>query len=428
MDYKDTLDFLYNRLQSFHNNGAVAYKPGLEKALTLSAAFGNPHVAFQSIHVGGTNGKGSVSHSLASVLMAAGLKVGLYTSPHLVDFRERIRVDGVPIREEEVVDFVERFKAMNLTGTDPSFFELTTIMAFEHFARHKVDVAVIEVGLGGRLDTTNIITPLLSVITNISYDHTALLGNTLAEIAREKAGIIKPGVPVVIGRRHPETDTVFISKNTDTIFAQDAPVFEKVTENDGLLEYTGTPYGVLHSCLTGDCQPENMSTILTALPLIGKSLGLKLDNTIVDRGLRQIVERTGLMGRWMTVRTIPHVVADTAHNVDGWKYISQRLKRHLPRPLYLVLGFVSDKDYLHILEMLPRDAHYFIVQPSVNRAASSEAVAAAARSCGLTVSVYPTVADGYRAALRQAGDDSDALIYVGGSTFVVADLLTVLKA
>lgn len=428
MNYNETLDFLFNRLQSFHNKGAVAYKPGLEKAFALSAAFGNPHRQFRSIHVGGTNGKGSVSHSIASVLMAAGLKVGLYTSPHLVDFRERIRIDGEPISREEVIDFVDRFRKMNLHETDPSFFELTTIMAFEHFARHGVDVAVIEVGLGGRLDTTNIITPVLSIITNISYDHTALLGNTLPEIAAEKAGIMKDNVQAVIGRRNEQTDPVFLAKKPDVVFAQDKASYTSVEEREDFLEYRNTRYGTIHSCLTGDCQPENMTTILASLPIIENALGLHLDNMQVDKGLRDVVLRTGLMGRWMTVRSFPHVVADTAHNVDGWKYISQRLKRHLPHPLYIVLGFVSDKDYSHILEMLPRDAHYFIVQPSVDRAAPSNIVAEAARAYGLSVNTYSTVAEGYRAALRQAGDDSEALIYVGGSTFVVADLLLSLKA
>lgn len=426
MNYDQTLDFLFNRVQSFHNQGATAYKPGLAKALKLSAAFGNPHLSFPSIHVGGTNGKGSTTHTLASVLMEAGLKVGLYTSPHLVDFRERIRIDGQPIGKEEVVDFVDRFINMNLTDTDPSFFELTTIMAFEHFARHHVDIAVIEVGLGGRLDTTNIITPLLSVITNISYDHTALLGNTLTEIAKEKAGIIKPGIPAVIGRRNPETDPVFSSIHDKVSFAPDLPTFDSFDREENLIIYRNTPWGDLASPLVGDCQTENMQTVLVALNVLEQTGFVSLNDATVATGIKNVCRNTYLTGRWTLVREKPKVITDTAHNVDGWKHIAPMLKRHLPHPLFIVLGFVNDKDYKKILELLPPEARYFFVAPSVHRAAPADVVARCAHSVGLAGNVYGDVVSGYEAALREAAKYEDALIYVGGSTFVVADLLAAL--
>lgn len=422
MTYEETLDYLFNRLQSFHNDGATAYKPGLEKALRLSRAFGNPHERIRTIHVGGTNGKGSVSHSLASVLMAKGLKVGLYTSPHLVDYTERIRIDGQPISRKEVTDFVERFRTMNLTETAPSFFELTTIMAFDHFARHGVDVAVIEVGLGGRLDTTNIITPLLSVITNISYDHTALLGDTLGAIAGEKAGIIKAGIPAVIGRRHPETDAVFAVQD-NVIFAPDTPMFTSCKHTSDSITYLSTPWGDIDSDLTGDCQPENMQTILTALKTLSDNGVYTFGADEVRTGLSAVCRRTGLMGRWMKLGDNPSVIADTAHNVDGWRLISRRLNEHNPDTLHVVIGFVSDKDYRKILTALPKDANYYFVRPSVNRAASSTDIAEEARAVGLRGNSYPSVAAGYADAIKAAASQRDAMVYVGGSTFVVADLL-----
>lgn len=432
MDYNQTLDFLFNRLQSFHNDGATAYKPGLDKALKLSAAFGNPHRKLRVVHVAGTNGKGSTAHTIASVLMAAGLRVGLYTSPHLVDFSERIRVDGEVISHEEVVDFVNRFISSGLENLDPSFFELTTIMAFEHFVRHNVDIAVIEVGLGGRLDTTNIVSPVLSIITNISYDHIALLGNTLSEIAGEKAGIIKHGVPVVIGRRNNETDGVFIAKakaeDAPIVFASDTHPFDKCETKTTSKVYFGTKWGTVESPLVGGCQVENMATILTALDILDNTGVVALDADAVIRGIADVVRNTHLMGRWMQLSEKPLVITDTGHNVDGWRFISEQLKRYLPRPLMIVLGFVSDKDYGEIMKMLPRDATYFFVSPSVRRAATADNVASAARKAGLVGTIYADVVDGYQAALRAAAevDDESPVIYVGGSTFVVADLLSTL--
>ena len=423
MTYEQTLDFLFNRLQSFHNEGAKAYKPGLEKTLRLAEAFGNPHLHFPSIHIGGTNGKGSTAHSLASVLMASGLKVGLYTSPHLIDFTERIRINGAPIDRASVIDFVSRFRTKNLTDTDPSFFELTTIMAFEYFAREKVDIAVIEVGLGGRLDSTNIITPLLSVITNVSYDHTALLGKELQQIAKEKAGIIKPGIPVVIGRRNHETDTVFNSAGGDVTFAQDRPLFSNVLASHDTLLYKDTPWGDLESCLSGDCQPENMQTILTVLKILDERKILTIRKEAVVSGIKNVVSSTGLQGRWMKIPSHPETVIDTAHNPDGWKHIASRLKRHLPSPLHIVLGFVSDKDFSSILSELPLQASYYFAKPSVNRALPAEAVLKSALEKGLKGAVYTSVAEAYNAAVTEARKNPNALVFVGGSNFVVADLL-----
>lgn len=421
MNYDETLDFLFNRLQSFHNDGAKAYKPGLERAYRLSEAFGNPHTAFPSIHIGGTNGKGSTAHSIASVLMEAGLKVGLYTSPHLVDFSERIRIDGQPIPEEAVTDFVSRYLDLGDSGLDPSFFELTTIMAFDHFARNNIDIAVIEVGLGGRLDTTNIITPLLSVITNISYDHVALLGNTLTEIATEKAGIIKRGVPAVIGRRHPDTDAVFAEKGDNVVFAADRPLFHRSELTGNTIKYYDTPWGDVESYLTGSCQPENMQTILTALTVLDRNGVARFTPDTVRCGLKNVCANTSLMGRWMKISDSPTVIADTGHNVDAWQFIAPRLAQYDPDKLFIVIGFVNDKDFSTILSLLPKNAHYFFVQPSVNRAACAEAVATQAEKNGLSGNVYPTVGEGYKAALKSATRNS--VIYVGGSTFVVADLL-----
>lgn len=432
MDYNETLNFLFNRLQSFHNLGATAYKPGLETAYALSAAFGNPHIGLPTVHVGGTNGKGSTSHSIASVLQAAGLNVGLYTSPHLIDFRERIRVNGTPISEDEVTDFVDRYLALSLPDSvSPSFFELTTIMAFEHFRRNNVDIAVIEVGLGGRLDTTNIISPIISAITNISFDHTALLGNTLTAIAREKAGIIKPGVPAIIGRHNDETDSVFIEKaaavDAPLIIAPDRPLYKSFTVTPEAIIYNATPWGDVRSELTGDCQPENAAVVFNVLHRLEQNGLIKLDHNTVDTGLYNICRTTGLMGRWMKLSETPRVIVDTAHNVDGWRLMSQRLASHLPLPLYMVIGFVGDKDIDGVLKLMPRDAHFFFVSPSVARGADADKVSVRANQLGLHGRAYDSVVDGYKAAVRAAEGQDDALVFIGGSTFVVADLLTAMQ-
>lgn len=423
MNYEQTLDYLFNRFQSFHNEGAKAYKPGLEKAYRLSEAFGNPHKDIRCIHIGGTNGKGSTAHSIASVMMAAGLKTGLYTSPHLVDFTERIRIDGKPIPQNEVVDFVRQFTGKNLQDLDPSFFELTTIMAFEYFAREKVDIAIIEVGLGGLLDTTNIITPELSVITNVSFDHTSLLGKTLPEIAGQKAGIIKPGVPVVIGRRNPLTDSVFTEKSDLVKFADDNPGYVSYEQSEDHIIYRGTLWGDIRSCLTGDCQPENMATILNALEVLQARGVVHLTPETVAKGLRDVCATTGLTGRWTKLSENPEIIIDTAHNPDGWKFIASKLAKKNPEKIFFVIGFASDKDFGEILSGLPREARYFFVTPSVKRAAPAEKVAETAARYGIFGKAFPSVATGFEAAYNEALSEIDSTVFVGGSNFVVADFL-----
>lgn len=425
-EYNDAIEFLYTSMPMFQRVGASAYKPGLDTVNLLDEKFGTPHKNYLTIHIAGTNGKGSTAHTLAAILQSAGYRVGLYTSPHLVDFRERIRVNGRMISRDAVVDFVNRYRAMSLECY-PSFFELTMTMAFEYFAREKVDIAVIETGLGGRLDSTNIITPILSVITNISFDHTAFLGNTLESIASEKAGIIKPSVPVVIGEAQGSVREVFLQKAEEQkapiYFAEDVARFDTIEPlQDGLL-YKNTPYGDIIGELMGDCQPKNAATILTALPLLAEC-GIKVSAQSVKDGFAHVGSLTGLMGRWMTLHRNPHVVCDTGHNVGGWQYLSRRLKS-IDGTLHMIIGFVNDKDVSHILEMMPKTAKYYITNAAIERAMPATQLAEIANQCGLIGKQYPSVEEAYNAALA-AAQPSDT-IFIGGSTFIVADLLTLLQ-
>lgn len=408
----------------FQSVGAGAYKPGLDTVSRLSSRFGNPHERLRAIHIGGTNGKGSTAHTIAAVLQAAGYKVGLFTSPHLIDFRERIRVNGKMIPENGVVSFVERYLATGDDSLRPSFFELTTVMAFEYFARENVDVAVIEVGLGGRLDSTNILTPLLSVITNISLDHTALLGHTTSEIAREKAGIIKPGVPVVIGEADDTVAKIFADtaaeRRAPIIFADKTKTFDSAEMHDDRIVYRNTFRGDLRGELCGDCQVKNAATILCALNHLD-SMGFDISADAVAAGFANVCELTGLAGRWMTVSEHPRVICDTGHNTGGWQYLSERLATVADK-LHMVIGFVNDKDISGILSMMPRNARYYFVKPSVPRGLDSSQLAALATAHGLKGRAYASVGDGYKDALSQAKEGDT--IFVGGSTFVVADLLT----
>lgn len=433
MTYRETLDFLFEQVPMFQNLGAGAYKPGLDTTLRLAAHWGDPHRRLKAaIHVGGTNGKGSTAHTIAAALQSAGYRTGLYTSPHLIDFRERIRVDGVKISERYVVDFVERYRAdATLTALHPTFFELTTIMALRYFADCDVDVAVIEVGLGGRLDCTNIITPVLSVITNISPDHTALLGHTLPEIAREKAGIIKAGVPVVIGNAEGEVRRVLEDKAREVgapiVFAQDSmPYAEALVMPDGI-RYSGTAWGDITGELCGDCQRENGATILTALALLAPRFP-RLDAEAVKNGFAHVCGLTGLMGRWMTVSTSPvRVVCDTGHNIGGWEWLGPRLSAIAAGSrLAIVLGFVNDKDVSAIMHTLPRNADYFFATPSVKRGRDAADTAAVAAANGISGQAYATVYDAYKAAVDTDGRYD--MVFVGGSTFVVADLLAALDS
>ncbi len=425
-EYNNAIEFLYTSMPMFQRVGASAYKPGLETVRLLDDKFSNPHLKYKTIHIAGTNGKGSTAHTLAAILQSAGYRVGLYTSPHLVDFRERIRVNGIMISQEAVVDFVNRYRAMML-DCHPSFFELTMTMAFEHFAREKVDIAVIETGLGGRLDSTNIIIPILSIITNISFDHTAFLGNTLESIASEKAGIIKPSVPVVIGEAQGEVREVFakkaIEQNSPIFFAEDNKCFNRIDSHDNTLLYRGTQYGDVIGELIGDCQPKNAATIFTALSLLAKS-GIEISAESVCDGFAHVTTLTGLMGRWMTLQRKPHVVCDTGHNVGGWVYLSRRLKS-IEGTLHMVIGFVNDKDVSHILEMMPKTAKYYFTNASIERAMPVNQLAEVATECGLQGEQFPSVEEAYNATLANATPTDT--IFIGGSTFIVADLLSVVE-
>ena len=426
--YQSTVEWMFSQVPMFQNVGQQAYKPGLDGILKLTAAFGNPHQGLRTVHVGGTNGKGSVSSLLASVFQEQGLKTGLFTSPHLVDFRERIRIDGEMISEEGVVEFIERFRRSGL-DYEPSFFELTTVMAFDWFRRNNVDIAVIEVGLGGRLDSTNIITPELSVITNISFDHTAQLGNTLEAIAAEKAGIIKGGIPAVIGNAAGAVRRVFEDKargvGAPIVFAQDRPGFSETETRDTYNIYIGTEWGDIECPLTGDCQRENAATAFNALHALGHR-----DSASVRAGFRNVTANTGLTGRWTTLRRRPDIICDTGHNQGGWAWLGARLRRIADEAaeggasLRIVAGFVNDKDTTAIFGEMPRNAAYYWATPSVARGRDAADVAAAARQSGLEGSAYPTVADALGRALEEA-TEADT-IFVGGSTFIVADLLKAL--
>ena len=425
MDYKSTLDYLYNKTLLFQHVGAAAYKPGLETTIALSRLYGYPEKSFATIHVAGTNGKGSTSHLLASILQESGYRVGLYTSPHMIDFRERIKVNGEMVDKEFVCSFVESFLNSKYDGRQPSFFELATIMAFSYFQEQKVDIAVIEVGLGGRLDSTNIITPILSVITNISFDHTQFLGNTLAAIATEKAGIIKQDVPVIISETTPETRQVFTQYaekiSAPIVFAEDSNEIISASHIDGMLHLDTVSFGKIIDQLDGDCQPLNANAVLHAIKL------LKLNKIIIPleaviNGFKNVATQTGLLGRWMTVNKQPLTICDTAHNSGGFKYIAERLKCIKCANMRIIFGFVSDKDISHILEMLPKEATYYFTQPSVSRALNCSILKEMANGYGLCGDVYTNVIEAYKTATTEASLDD--MIYLGGSTFIVADFLS----
>lgn len=424
MNYQETLTYLYTSAPLFQQVGKDAYKEGLENTYALDEYFNHPHRKFRTIHVAGTNGKGSCSHTLAAILQSAGYRVGLYTSPHLVDFRERIRINGIPVSEEFVIDFVEQHRAF-FEPMHPSFFELTTAMAFLYFARQQVDVAVIEVGLGGRLDCTNIIQPDLCVITNISFDHVQFLGNTLDKIASEKAGIIKPHTPVVIGETTPETKPVFLQKavsvSAPIVFAEEEHLLLEATPNpNGGYVYQTVEYSDLKGELGGLCQEKNTNTLLSAIRQL-KQTGYRFTETDVRKGFAQVCELTGLKGRWQKLADHPTVVCDTGHNVGGIQYIVEQLSRQHYHRLHIVMGIVNDKDINGVLSLLPTDAAYYFTQASVKRALPAEEMKKQASAHGLHGDAYPTVKEALQAALAQA--DKDDFIFIGGSSFIVADLL-----
>lgn len=424
MTYEETITYLYNSAPLFQNVGGDAYKEGLETTLTLDKHFGHPHRKFRTIHVAGTNGKGSCSHTLAAILQSAGYKVGLYTSPHLVDFRERIRVNGEMIPRQRVIDFVEQHRSF-FEPLHPSFFELTTAMAFNYFAEQQVDVAVIEVGLGGRLDCTNIIRPDLCVITNISFDHIQFLGDTLAKIAAEKAGIIKPGIPVVIGETTPETKPVFMEtaqkQGAPIHFAEEEQLVVSHLPQNGKNYYWTRDYPHLEGELGGLCQVYNTNTLMSAIRVL-TSIGYKIEEEHVRRGFANVCALTGLMGRWQKIQESPAAFCDTGHNKAGIELILKQLSIQKYHHLHIVIGMVNDKDIRGVLDMLPRNATYYFTKASVSRALNEREVQRLAKEvAGLEGNTYPNVKEAFEAA--NANAQKDDFIFVGGSTFIVADLL-----
>lgn len=431
MNYSDALNYLYTQLPMFQRTGPAAYKHTLGNSLRLDEIYNHPHRNFRSIHVAGTNGKGSVSHMLAAILQSAGYRTGLYTSPHLKDFRERIRINGMMIPESYVTRWVGDFIRINtLEKLEPSFFELTVAMAFDYFASEKVDIAVVETGLGGRLDSTNIISPVLSIITNISYDHTALLGETLPLIAGEKAGIIKPGVPVVISQRQPEVEKVFIQKAAEAkaplSFASDEYRVEySMLDIEGnqlhhLNEGNPQGYRELVTDLAGIYQRQNVPGVLKGVDVL-RSAGLTIPDNAVHAGLTDVKGLTGLLGRWQVLGANPRIVCDTGHNEDGIRMVVRQISQTPFKRLHFVIGVVSDKDPAKVLALLPKNACYYFCKADIPRAMDAHQLQSKAFDAGLKGDVYATVREAFDAARAAAGPDD--MVFVGGSTFVVAEIL-----
>ncbi len=428
MTYQETLEWMFNKLPMYQRIGAAAYKADLNNTIQLLDLLDNPHNSFKSVHVAGTNGKGSVSHTLASVFQEAGYKTGLYTSPHLRDFRERIRINGEMIPEENVVQFIDtykdKFEAMEL-----SFFEMTVGMAFNYFRKEKVDIAIVEVGMGGRLDSTNLITPELSIITNIDFDHTKFLGDTRAKIAYEKAGIIKPGIPVVIGETHPETEQVFIDKAkecgspiyfADQIFDCDKIYFESFTEQKFDVWKNSELYmEALEIPLMGNYQQKNLTTVMCAIDLLRDKFNLS-DDDIRD-GIGKVIRNTHLMGRWQILCKDPLTIADTGHNVAGITEVVRQLAEMHYGKLHFVLGMVNDKDIDSVLQLLPRGAEYYFCKADIPRGLDANILAEKAFDMGLRGQVFESVSHAYRSAVNNArfGD----VVFIGGSNFTVAEVV-----
>lgn len=406
MNYQETINWMFNQLPMYQLQGASAYKKDLTNTHLLIAHLENPQEKLKCIHVAGTNGKGSTSHMLASILQEAGYKVGLYTSPHLKDFRERIKINGENIPEKFVTDFINTHKSF-FESNDMSFFEMTVGLAFDYFAKEKVDIAVIEVGMGGRLDATNIITPLVSVITNIGLDHTQFLGNTLEAVAFEKAGIIKPNIPVVIGEYTPETKPVFLAKakecNSEIYFASD------------LISET------YPSDLIGDYQIHNKKTVLQTIKILNSQNEFKITPENTKSGLLNVVKNTGLQGRWQQLNEFPKVICDTAHNKNGLEIVLKQIQKEDFDALHVVLGVVNDKDLDEILPLFPKKAIYYFCKPNIPRGLDVVILKQKASTFELKGQVYNSVSEAYQKALKNAG--ATDFIYIGGSTFVVAEIL-----
>jgi len=427
MTYQQTLDFLFSQLPMYQRDGKAAYKDNLDNTHALDTYFDHPHRLFKTIHVAGTNGKGSVSHMLASVLMQAGYKTGLYTSPHLKDFRERIRINGQMISEEDVTGFVEKHQKI-IEQLKPSFFEMNVALAFDYFAREQVEVAVIEVGMGGRLDSTNIIHPLLSIITNIGFDHTRFLGHTLPAIAGEKAGIIKSGVPVVIGEWHNETAPVFSAKanehSTKIVFASQQREVTKWKINTHYQSLTITSKTDKSSSdfdldLLGEYQQKNILTVLSALYELKNMLSF--DQTHIFNGIRNTVKSTGLQGRWQILDHQPLIICDTGHNAEGLAITMNQITHQQFEQLHFVFGVVDDKELDHVFELLPKKATYYFTRASIPRALDEQLLKEKAENEGLSGDCYHTVSEAFHSA-KLAAKPND-LIFVGGSTFVVAEVV-----
>ncbi len=403
MNYQETLDYLFSKLPMYQRQGVAAYKKDIGNIIAGSEYLGNPHTQFKSIHIAGTNGKGSTAHMLTSVLQEAGYKVGLYTSPHLKDFRERIKVNGKMITEQEVEDFVKANKTI-FEEMELSFFEFTVAMAFDYFANQQVDIAIIETGLGGRLDSTNILNPELTIITNIGFDHTNLLGNTLEKIAAEKAGIIKENTPIIIGRKQKETNTIFqqIAKEKNAHLMYSEPQQDYATD------------------LKGEYQKENINTTITAIKQLQEQ-GWSINSSNIEQGLLKIVANTQLLGRWQTLSKIPYIICDTGHNEDGIKQISQQLKNTKYEKLHFVFGTVNDKNVDGILSYLPKNACYYFCQANIARAMNAEELKNIGKVFNLNGDAFTSVKQALNNAIECANKDD--LIFIGGSTFIVAEVL-----
>jgi dihydrofolate synthase/folylpolyglutamate synthase len=443
MDYQQTLDYLYTQLPMFQRIGAAAYKNNLDNTIAICKLLGNPENKFKSIHVAGTNGKGSTSHLLASILQSAGYKVGLYTSPHLKDFRERIKINGEMIPQQDVVDFVETYKT-DFEKIQPSFFEMTVGLAFNYFVSQQIDIAIIEVGLGGRLDSTNVIRPEVSIITNISFDHTALLGNTLEKIAAEKSGIIKPKTPVIIGETQVEIENIFIEKSKQN----NAPLFfaDKIYKgvnvqhinNDRLLlsmdiekqygaptfsergDRNTTTYINLETELLGLYQQKNIPAVLCAVEVLNKK-GFEITETAIRDGIKNVTKQTGLLGRWQILSQQPLVIADTGHNEAGIKEVLNQIDKTPHEKLHFVLGMVNDKDISTILALLPKNAKYYFCQANIPRALKVNDLAKQAKMAGLNGEICGSVSNALIFAKKNA--QIADLVFVGGSTFTVAEVV-----
>ncbi len=432
MNYQQTLDYMFSRLPMYQRIGPAAYKANLDNTLALSSYFGQPENSFKSIHVAGTNGKGSVAHMLASVLQQAGYKTGLATSPHLKDFRERIKINGKCIPEKYVVDFIKDHKKF-LEQLNPSFFEMAIAMTFDYFAKESIDIAVIETGMGGRLDSTNIVTPELAVITNIGLDHTQFLGNTIPLIAKEKGGVIKRNIPVVIGKYQQETYDVFKQISDDL----NAPmvVADQISHllKTDLTSYQGKQFLQVtvsmhegnsedyYLDLHGFYQSENLLCALTALNRLQEDRRIHISEQDIRKGLSNVVGNTGLLGRWQQIGDEPPVICDTGHNQEGIQYILKQIKKTSHKKLHMVVGMVDDKDNSSVLSLLPSDARYYFCRPNVPRGLDQKKLATEASRYSLSGDNYTSVQEALEAAKKDA--DADDLIFVGGSTFVVAEVV-----